>query len=199
MKIEQPNWAAMPPAHERLTSNVNLIRAAGIFTLLLSAAAALLPLLGPVAGTRTIGTVLLAAGLAEMLAGMARHEARSLAILAGTSTVAAGLLFFLNFAGDLLSSMSVIAAWLLARAIILFFTLRVAHGRVRMWIGISALTDLALGLALVVGLSVTSLAVMVFGPVPAVVASFAWVLALSFVATGTFLLEVAGCESPQPA
>jgi uncharacterized membrane protein HdeD (DUF308 family) len=189
----------MPLAQERLTNNVNVIRAAGIFILLLSAAAALLPLLGPVAGTVTIGTVLLAAGFAEMLAGMARHEARSLAILAGTSTVAAGFLFFLNFAGDLLSSMSVIAVWLFARAIILFFTLRVAHGKVRMWIGISALTDLALGLALVAGLSVTSLAVMVFGPLPAVVASFAWVLALSFVATGTFLLEVAGCESPQPA
>jgi hypothetical protein len=32
-----------------------------------------------------------------------------------------------------------------------------------------------------------------FGPTPAIVATFAWILALSFVATGLLLLEVASC------
>ena len=42
--------------------------------------------------------------------------------------------------------------------------------------------------------SVEMVVVMLFGPTPTLVASFAWVLALSFVATGALLLEVASCE-----
>ena len=58
----------------------------------------------------------------------------------------------------------------------------------------SAATDLALGVVLLGGLSIATLVVMLFGPTPTLVASFAWVLALSFVATGSLLLEIASCE-----
>ena len=63
-----------------------------------------------------------------------------------------------------------------------------------MWTAIAAAVDFLLGLILLAGLSISTLVVGLFGPTPIVIASFAWVLALSFVATGLFLLEIASCE-----
>ena len=37
------------------------------------------------------------------------------------------------------------------------------------------------------------LIVSLFGPTPPLIAHFAWILAISFVATGSMLLEVASC------
>jgi hypothetical protein len=45
-----------------------------------------------------------------------------------------------------------------------------------------------------VGLSISTLIVALFGPTPQMIASFAWILALSFVVTGMLLLEIANCE-----
>ena len=47
---------------------------------------------------------------------------------------------------------------------------------------------------LTAGLSIGTLIVLLFGPTPQLVASFAWVLALSFVLNGLLQLEIAGCE-----
>ena len=58
----------------------------------------------------------------------------------------------------------------------------------------SAATDVALGLLLLVGLSIATLIVTLFGPTTEMVASFAWILAISFVVTGGLLLEIASCE-----
>jgi hypothetical protein len=68
------------------------------------------------------------------------------------------------------------------------------RGSVRRWIAISAATDVALGLLLLVGLSISTLIVTLFGPTPEMIASFAWILAISFVVTGMLLLEIASCE-----
>jgi hypothetical protein len=54
--------------------------------------------------------------------------------------------------------------------------------------------DLVLGVVLLFGLSIAPLIVILFGPTPPMVATFAWVLALSLVVTGILLLEVARCE-----
>ena len=68
------------------------------------------------------------------------------------------------------------------------------HGSVRLWTSVASATDFVLALVLLVGLSLSSVVVLLFGPTPAIVASFAWIVALSFVATGLLLLEVASCE-----
>ena len=59
---------------------------------------------------------------------------------------------------------------------------------------------LAAGLAVLVaiGLSAASLVISLFGPTQPMVAHFAWVLAISFVATGTMLLAVAHCARRAP-
>ena len=64
-----------------------------------------------------------------------------------------------------------------------------------MWTGLSAAMDFLLAVLLIAGLSISTLVVSVFGPTPEMIASFAWVLAASFVVTGMLLLEVASCES----
>jgi len=51
-----------------------------------------------------------------------------------------------------------------------------------------------LAVLLFAGLSIATLVVSLFGPTQPLIASFAWILAASFVVTGTLLLEVASCE-----
>jgi hypothetical protein len=45
-----------------------------------------------------------------------------------------------------------------------------------------------------IGLSVATIVISLFGPTQPLVASFAWVLAASFIVNGLMLLEVASCE-----
>jgi hypothetical protein len=123
-----------------------------------------------------------------------RKETRALAMLAGATTGLAGMLFFLNSDGELLSSATVVTGWLFSRSVILLLTARLTDGSSKIWLLISALIDLGLGLALFVGLSVMGLVVMIFGAAPQLVASFAWVLAISFLVTGGLLLQLANCE-----
>ena len=127
-----------------------------------------------------------------------RRDTRDLATLAGALTVLAGLLFLLNRESKFFPTVNIVIGWLLLRSIVLGVKSRRVHGSVRTWTSVAAATDLVLALVLLVGLSLSSVVVLLFGPTPAVVASFAWIVALSFVATGLLLLEVASCERDGP-
>jgi uncharacterized membrane protein HdeD (DUF308 family) len=177
----------------------SLILAAGIAIIMLAAGAALLPFIDRLSGNMLVGWLLLAAGLVESAAATQRHETRLLATLAGAATTTAGLLFVLNPVAHFLPTMTIVTGWLLVRSVILALTCGRAHGAVRMWLGIGAATDLALGLVLLIGLSIATFLVMLFGPTDQIVASFAWVFALSFVVTGILLLEIARCERSSAA
>ena len=189
------------PTQSNSTSatRARLIAAAGVVIILLSAGSALLPLVEPTAGSTLVGGLLLSAGIAETLAGTQRHETRVLAMLAGAVTTFAGLLFLLNRDEQFFRMVIIVTGWLLIRSVILFITSRRAHGSVRFWLGLSAATDLLLGVLLLAGLSITTLVIALFGQTPTLVASFAWVFALSFVVTGGMLLEVASCERESAA
>ena len=63
-----------------------------------------------------------------------------------------------------------------------------------MWTLSSAAMDFFLAVLLLMGLSISSLVVVLFGPTAEIVAGFAWIFALSFVVTGAMLLEIASCE-----
>jgi uncharacterized membrane protein HdeD (DUF308 family) len=173
------------------------IRVAGIAIILLSAGAVFMP-----AGKRIspdmIGGLLIAAGLIEAVAGSLRHEVRTLAMAAGGVTALAGLLFLVNPETHFFPSVTPVIAWLLLRSIILAVSTTESRGSVRMWTGISATVDVLLAILLITGLSVSTLVISVFGPTPEMVASFAWVVAASFVANGLLLLEVASCEAQVP-
>ena len=166
---------------------------AGVAIIVISAGAALLPVeKGISAGV--IGALLLAAGLIEIAAGSLRRDTRDLAMLAGGVTVLAGLLFLLNRESRFFPVVNIVIGWLAVRSVILSIKSRRVDDSVRTWASIAAATDFLLALVLLVGLSLSSVVVLLFGPTPAVVASFAWIVALSFVATGLLLLEVASCE-----
>lgn len=169
------------------------IRVAGIAIILLSAGAALLPA-GKSISSDLIGGLLVAAGLIEAVAGSLRREARAFAVAAGCVTALAGLLFILNPTTHFFPTVTLVIAWLFIRALILALAIRLTAGSVRTWTAISAGVDFALGLLLAAGLSITTIVISLFGPTPPLIASFAWFVAVSFVANGLLLLEVASCE-----
>lgn len=182
---------SLPPRNADLARRARWFSRAGWAILLLSAASALLPMVDRANGEVVIATLLIAAGAIELLAGSLRHETRKLAMLAGALTVVAGLLFATEERTGFLSTLSIIAAWLVLRGIVLGIAASLERGSVRTWTGLSAAMDLALGVLLGVGLSVAAIVVNLFGATPDLIASFAWFLALSFVVNGLMLLEVA--------
>lgn len=170
------------------------VLAAGWLIIALGAGAALLPLLHQSSGSLLIGGLLLAAGVAEFLAATLRKQARIPALAAAVVTIAAGILFLLRPTTSFLPSLYVITVWLILRAVADFAAAWRSGGGTRRWSIISGLTDLLLGLLSLAGLSIATLIVTLFGPTQPVIASFAWLLAISFVTTGLYLLEVGNCE-----
>ena len=168
-----------------------LIAVCGVIIILLSAGSALLPVVDRSAGAAIVGLLLFVAGLVEAFAGTLHRQAKGLSTLAGAVTTFAGLLFIFNPLGHFAL---LVAGWLIARSIILALAGRFSTGSVRMWTLASAAMDFFLAVVLLIGLSISSLVVALFGPTEPVVAGFAWVLALSFVVTGAMLLEIASCE-----
>ena len=183
----------LPTTATDLAGRARAIGAAGWFILLLSAGSALLPWVHPSHGAAVIGTLLVLAGLTEMFAGTLRHETRKLAMLAGGVTGLAGLLFATEPGTHFLSTLTIVTGWLFLRSLILFLSARLEEGSVRRWSAYSASMDLVLALLLLVGLSIATVVVTLFGATPPLIASFAWFLALSFVVNGLLLLEVASC------
>jgi hypothetical protein len=181
--------------HERFTDRARArgIRVAGFGVILLGAGAALLPAEKGISSD-VLGAMLVAAGLIETVAGSLRRQVRQLAMAAGVVTVLAGLVFLINPETRFFPNVTPIIGWLVVRAVILGYASTHSTGSVRTWMGISAGVDLLLAALLIAGLSIAALVVALFGPTPQLIASFAWVLAASFVANGLMLLEVASCE-----
>ena len=169
------------------------IRAAGLAIIALGASAALLPAADTISSDM-IGALLVAAGLVETVAGSLRREIKPYAMAAGGVTALAGLLFIVNPETQFFPIVTPIIGWLLIRSLILVYAGTHLGGSVRTWISISAGLDFLLAVLLIAGLSIATIVVSLFGPTPQLIASFAWVLAASFVVNGLLLLEVASCE-----
>jgi uncharacterized membrane protein HdeD (DUF308 family) len=169
------------------------LRVAGIAIILLGVGAALLPA-GKAIHSEMIGGLLIAAGLVETIAGSLRREARPFAMASGIVTALAGLLFVVNPQTHFFPTVVPIIGWLLVRSVVLAGALTETAGSVRRWTAISAGLDCILAVLLITGLSISTVVISLFGPTPELVASFAWVLAASFVVNGLMLLEVASCE-----
>ena len=169
------------------------LRVAAIAVIQLGVGAALLPA-GKTIPSDMIGGLLIAGGLIETVAGSMRREARPFAMAAGVVTALAGFLFVLNPETHFFPTVWPVIGWLLIRSLILLGALTETADSVRRWTAISAGMDFLLAVLLIAGLSISTLVVSVFGPTRELVATFAWVLAASFVVNGLMLLEVASCE-----
>ena len=174
------------------------LRVAGILIILLAAGAALLPA-GKTISSDMIGGLLTAPGLLEPVAGPLRRAPRPLAMAPGIVTALAGLLFVIDPETHFAPRVVPIIGWLLLRSLILAGAFAETTGSVRLWTAISAGLDFLLGILLITGLSISTIVISVFGPTRELVASFAWILAASFVVNGLMLLEVASCETDAPA
>lgn len=175
-------------------SRARLIMICGLAIIVLGIGSALLPAADGVRGSAAIGGLLLAAGLIEIFAGTLRQVVHKFAIAAGVITALTGLYFLVRPTTQFFPQVTPIIFWLAIRSAILFWASRHTGGSVRTWTGLSAGMDLLLAVLLFLGLSIATLVVSVFGPTAPLIASFAWVLAASFVVTGNLLLEVANCE-----
>lgn len=169
------------------------IRVAGLAIIGLGVAAAFLPAANRISSD-IIGALLVATGLMETVAGSLRRDVRVYAMAAGGVTVLAGLLFLLNPERHFFPMVTPIIGWLILRSLILAYASTHLAGSVRTWMGLSAGMDFLLAVLLVAGLSIATIIVSIFGPTPPLIASFAWVLAASFVVNGLLLLEVASCH-----
>ena len=175
-------------------SRHRLIAVSGAIIILMSAGSALLPIVSGGASAAIIGSLLLAAGLVEAYAGTLHRQAKGLSTLAGAVTILAGLLVVVHPLGAIVPIAVWITGWLVVRSVILFLAGRHSTASVRMWTWLSAAMDFALAIVLLMGISISSLVVSLFGPTEPIVAGFAWIFALSFVVTGAMLLEIASCE-----
>jgi uncharacterized membrane protein HdeD (DUF308 family) len=174
-------------------TRVRGLRVAGILIILLGAGSALLPA-GKTIHSDMIGGLLITAGLIETLAGSLRREARPFAMAAGIVTALAGLLFIVNPETHFFPTVWPIVGWLLIRGLVLAGALTETVGSVRTWTAVSAGIDFLLAVLLIAGLSISTIVISLFGPTRELVASFAWILAASFIVNGLMLLEVASCE-----
>jgi len=182
-----------PRSADQRRGTVTLI--SGWLILAVAVVTAILPLGDPRHAGTMIGLLLLGAGGLEMVAGSQRNAARLPAMAAGLLTAAAGVLFLAGKWRGYIPAVNIVLIWLVLHSLLLLLaTLRGGTSSVRKWTAIASATDFLLGLLLLIGVSIASLVYNLFGPTEYLVASFSWILALSFVATGTMLLEVANCE-----
>lgn len=172
-------------------------RVAGLVIILLGIAAALLPAEKTISSDM-IGALLIASGLIELVAGSLRQSVRPFVMAAGVVTAIAGLLFVMNPETHFFPRVWPIVGWLLIRALILGAATAQTSGRVRLWTAFSGGMDFLLAILLIAGLSITTIVINVFGPTPEMIASFAWVLAASFIVNGLMLLQVASCAEEFP-
>jgi len=165
------------------------LRVAGLAIIFLAAGAALMPA-GKSISSDVIGALLIAAGLIETVAGSLRREVKPYAMAAGIVTALAGLLFLIDPETHFSPAVTLIIGWLILRSLILAYASTHLDGSVRTWMGLSAGMDFLLAVLLIAGLSISALVINIFGPTPQLIASFAWVLAASFVVNGLLLLKL---------
>ena len=172
--------------------------AGGIFKLLIAALAVSLPLVEERPLPLWVGGMLLAGGLAELAVGwVARHSVvGKVALGSGTMTVLAGL-FFMIAVGMGLAQLTVLTiVWLVLRGLTSgFLALRSRSSfPARTLLLVRGVTDTALGIALIAGLSLSQIALMLFGGTPAMTTGFLVIVAISFGAAGVGLIVIAMCE-----
>lgn len=172
-------------------SRALLIGGCGIAIMLLAVRAALMPAGKGWSDSDVVATLLVLAGLIELAAGAAREKGRALAMLAGGVSLVAGVLLAAEPGAQLVRVTYLIIAWLGGRSFILFVSGLLSNGFVQGWTILSAATDLILAIMILTGLAAAAFPIAIFGPTSAVIGSFAGVLALSFVATGAYLVGVA--------
>jgi len=168
-----------------------LIRLAGIAIMLLAAGAVLLPIAQHIPGRTIVGMMLIAAGAIELAAVFARPAHRLSQGIAAGASLLAGLRLELDPGANFFTVLNLVILWLVVRAGALLFSGLRAPRPICNWMLIAAAVDFLLAVLLLGGLPVAVLIYGLFGQTEEIIATFAWVLAASFVATGLLLVATA--------
>jgi uncharacterized membrane protein HdeD (DUF308 family) len=172
-----------------------IIRTAGVIIILLALGSALLPMERGLPGRLVVGYLLLAAGLVELIAVMARRIHKPSAAIAGIATVLVGLRLSLDPKAGFFPVFNMVILWLVIRTAALGFAASRCKPPLRGWFRVVATTDLLLAVMLLAGLPIALIVAGLFGPTSEIIATFAWVLAASFVANGALLVAAAPVEA----
>lgn len=175
----------------------SVIRVAAILIILLAFGSALLPLAGEIPARTVIGSLLVAAGIAELAAFAARPSHPLPAAVAAAATFLAGLRLTLDSTVDYFTILNFVTLWLVVRSASLFILGLESRQWQRGWIFFAAAVDLLLAIALLSGFQIAFLVIGIFGPTSELLATFAWVFAASFVATGILLLAIASGDAQE--
>ena len=203
-----------PTAEEAVTANISLLTsetdtrpiavgswkaalAGGIFKILIAALALSLPFIErPL--PLWVGGMILAGGLGELAVGWAARLSivGKVALGSGMMTALAGLSFMAAVRMGLGQLTLLTIVWLLLRGLISFgLALRWRSSQAaRTLLLVRGGTDLALGLALIVGLSVSQIALLLFGGTAAMAAGFLVIIGVSFAVAGVGLVAIALSE-----
>lgn len=176
-----------------LSIRLLIVRLAGVLMAVLAIAAALLPL-GELPDRVVIGGLLLAAGVVELVAVVARPGRNICAAIAAVASVVAGLRLVLDPGANFFTVFNLVILWLVVRAAALALAARGSFKPLCNWIWLAAAVDFLLALMLLAGLPTTVLIIGVFGPTPEVIATFAWIFAASFIAMAALLFAAATLE-----
>lgn len=144
-----------------------------------------------------IGWLLAAAGAVEMTAVIARRGHHIPAGLAALASLLAGLRLLADPAVNFLTILNFVILWLVVRAAALFFSARHSHRPLCTWVYLAAGVDFALAVLLLAGLPIAVLVYGLFGTTDEILATFAWVLAASFIAAGLLLIVAAPLEASE--
>ena len=179
------------------TSRTRVIRWAGILILLLAFGSALLPLAEHIPARTVIGLLLTAAGAIELVAVYARRGHHIPAGIAAGASLVAGLRLALDPGANFITVLNLVILWLVVRTAALFFSARGSPKPLCNWVYLAAAVDFALAVLLLGGLPIAVLIYGLFGSTNEIIATFAWVFAGSFVATGLLLIAAAPLEASE--
>jgi len=174
-----------------------VIRSAGVLIVLLAVAAALLPIAKGVPARVEIGVLLSAAGVFELAAVVARRGHHLAAGAAAVASLLAGLRLLLDPDINFLTILNFVILWLVVRSAALLLSSRHSPRPLCTWVYLAAAVDFALAVLLLVGLPVAVLIYGLFGTTDQIVATFAWILAASFVAAAWLLIAAAPIEAEE--
>jgi uncharacterized membrane protein HdeD (DUF308 family) len=181
------------------SARTNVIRIAGILIVLLALGAALLPMAKGIPARIEIGLMLCAAGIFELFAVYARRGHHFAAGAAALASLLAGLRLLIDPDVNFLTILNFVILWLVVRSAALFLSARHSLRPLCTWAYLAAAVDLGLAVLLLVGLPVAVIVYGLFGTTDEIVATFAWVLAASFVAAGWLLIAAAPLEARETA
>jgi uncharacterized membrane protein HdeD (DUF308 family) len=167
--------------------------ACGALKIIIAAFALGLPLTVGRPVAESVGWMLVAGGAAEFALGWGAHRALlgKVTLGSGLLTMLAGTLFIYSGWTGLFPLTTVTMIWLLLRGMISLDVGIQARGTYSpewFWLGLRGVTDLGLGVTLLLGLPMAMVAVLLFNETQEMVSNFGVLLAISFAVAGVGLI-----------